>query len=161
VVATRDLTTGAGGSFDVGGVTINLDQLCSRPDVVCPFDVFPTQVRMTQPGSELHLLYVQYKPKGPLASLGNVTLLGNVDSDYDFSIALGIGAAASGSCGLLGVSYATGHIEGNGATPPRGTSLGGEIVTGYAGGCVVAGSGGAVAAGLTVELRIPFSATRL
>ena len=161
IVATHDVVVGAGASFDVGGVTINLDQYCARPDVVCPYDVFPAQVRMTQPGSDLHLLYVQYKPKGPLAGLGSVTLLGNVDSDDDFSIALGIGAAGSGQCGLLAISYATGHIDGNGATTPRGVSLDGEIVTGYAGGCVVAGAGGAAAAGLTVELRIPFSAVRL
>lgn len=161
VLATHDVVVGAGTSFDVGGVTVNLDQTCARSDVVCPYDVFPAQVRMTQPGNDLHLLYVQYRPKGPLASLGSVTLLGNVDSDDDFSIALGLGAAGSGQCGLLAVSYATGHIDGDGAAVPRGLSLSGEIVTGYAGGCIVAGSGGAAAAGLTVELRIPFSATRL
>ena len=158
VVATQNVAVGVGATFDLGGVKVDLDAYCAREDVVCPYDVFPDQVKMTQPGSERHLLYVQYKPKGPLAYLENVTLLGNVDSDDDFSIALGISGAAAGACGLLGVSYATGHIQSNGdPIAPLGLSLTGDIVTAYAGGCAVTGA----AAGLTFELRIPFDATRL
>ena len=159
--ATYNFAWAAGGTFDVDGVAIDLNDWCARDDVVCPFDVFPGQVRMTQPGSQLHLLYVDYTAKGPLAELKEVRLLGNVDSDDDFSIALGIGAAAAGTCGLLGVSYATGHINGDGGDPPKGHSLSGDIVTAYSGGCVLLGNSGAVGAGLTVEFRIPFTATRL
>ena len=160
VVATHDLAVGTGATFDLDGIKIDLDAYCARPDVVCPYDVFPSQVRMTQPGSQLHLLYVQYEPKGPLAELKDVTLLGNVDSDDDFSIALGIGAAAAGPCGLLSVSYATGQIKASALDPERGTSLTGDIVTAYAGGCLVGNSSGGAAAGLTVELRVPFDGVR-
>lgn len=161
VVATQNVAVGVGATFDLGGVKVDLDAYCAREDVVCPYDVFPDQVKMTQPGSERHLLYVQYKPKGPLAYLENVTLLGNVDSDDDFSIALGISGAAAGACGLLGVSYATGHIQSNGdPIAPLGLSLTGDIVTAYAGGCLVGNSSGGAAAGLTVELRVPFDGVR-
>jgi len=161
VVATQTLAWAVGGSFDVEETDFDLQEFCDREDVVCPYDVFPDQVTMTQPGNDLHLLFVTFEPKGPLADAVDVTLLGNVDSDYDFSIALGVQGATNGVCGLLGVSYATGSITTNSADPPKGVSLEGEIVVGYAGGCLVAGTGGALGAGITVELRLPFTATRL
>jgi hypothetical protein len=160
LVATKTLSLAAGGTFDVGGVTVDLSKLCARADVACPSEVFPAVVKMTQPGSDQHLLYVTFNKVGPLGSLGDTTLLGNVDSDDDFSIALGIGAAGIGSCGLLSLSYATGHIDNNGVDLVRGVSLTGRIVTEYAGGCVVSGTGGTVAAGLTVEIDLPITAVR-
>lgn len=160
LVATEQLVRAVGGTFEVDGIKIDLQQLCQRSDVACPDEVFPTQVTMTQPGDQLHLLKVEFNKEGPLGELSETTLLGNVDSDFDFSIALGIGAAAAPPCGLLSVSYATGHIEHDGDDPPRGTSLAGEIVTAYTGGCLVSGEGGAVGAGLTVELRLPFTGVR-
>lgn len=162
-VVTHNLTVAGGGLFDVEGQQIDLGKLCEREDVACPQEVFPAEVKMTQPGDQLHLLYVNFNAEGPLGELKETTLLGNVDSDDDFSIALGIGAAAAPGlpCALLSVSYATGHIEGDGGDPPRGTSLTGDIVTGYAGGCVLLGSGGGAGVGVSVELRVPFSATRM
>jgi hypothetical protein len=159
-VVTKTVSLAAGGVFDVEGVEVNLTDLCAREDVACPSEVFPKEVMMTQPGSKLHLLYVTYNPVGPLKELQEVTLLGNVDSDFDFSIALGIGAAAGGVCGLLGVSYATGHIASDGGDPPVGNHLEGEIVTAYSGGCVLIGTAGTAAAGVTVEIRIPFYGDR-
>jgi hypothetical protein len=159
-VATKTFSLAAGGVFDVEGVPIDLTKLCERPDVACPNEIFPHQVKMTQPGNQLHLLYTTYNKTGPLGELTQQTLIGNVDSDDDFSIALGIGAATNGVCGLLAVSYATGHIFGDSADPPVGNRLAGEIVTAYSGGCVLVGTNGTAAAGGTVELRFPFSATR-
>jgi hypothetical protein len=162
-VVTHDFTVAGGGLFDVEGTQIDLGKLCEREDVACPHEVFPSEVKMTQPGDQLHLLYVNFNAEGPLGELKDTTLLGNVDSDHDFSIALGIGAAAAPGlpCALLGVSYATGHIDNDGGDPPVGTSLSGDIVTGYAGGCVLIGSSGTASAGVSVELRVPFTATRI
>lgn len=160
VVSSQALSLATGGSFDLAGAKIELRELCERGDIACPEDVFPARVRMTQPGSQLHLLYVTFNKTGPLGELTQATLLGNVDSDHDFSIALGVGAAGVGSCGLLKVSYATGSIVDDAADPPRGSELSGEIVTAYSGGCIALGQQASAAAGLTVELRLPFSAKR-
>jgi hypothetical protein len=160
VIATQVASAAAGGEIDIDGFKVDLAALCAREDVACPHEVFPAQVRMTQPGSQLHLLYVEFNKTGPLADIADRTLLGNVDSDQDFSIALGIGGAVAGPCGLLSVSYATGNIIGVG-TPAVGRSLSGDIVTAYHGACLVSGASGSAAAGLTVELRVPFTGTRL
>ncbi len=161
VIATEKIAIAAGGKFTLDGVEVDLRKLCERGDIACPDEVFPKRVNMRQPGNNRHLLYVTFNPEGPLKDIQEKTLIGNVDSDQDFSIALGVGAAANGICGLLSVSYATGHIESEPGDPPVGTSMNGAIVTAYSGGCLLAGSSGAAAAGLTVELRIPFGATRL
>jgi hypothetical protein len=160
LVHTSTVSAATGGTFTVDGVTVDIAELCARESVTCPQEVFPTQVRMTQPLAEQHLLFVTFNPTGPLAEIDEATLVGNVDSDDDFSIALGIQAAAVGTCGLLGVSYATGRIYGATGAQDYGTSLSGDIVVGYAGGCVVSGSGGSAAAGLSVEFRLPFNAYR-
>ena len=160
IIATHKISAVAGGSFELDGVTVDLRKLCERGDIACPEEVFPKMVTMTQPGNDRHLLYVTFNPEGPLKDVKQATLLGNVDSDHDFSVALGVGAAAKGICGLLAVSYATGHIDSEG-DPPMGTSINGDIVTAYSGGCLLAGSTGAAAAGLTVELRLPFSGKRM
>jgi hypothetical protein len=159
-VSRYTLPMAAGGTFKVENITVDLKQMCARGEIACPQDVFPAEVTMTQPGNERHLLYVTYQPKGPLAQVGQATLLGNVDSDDDFSIALGIGGAGAGNCGLLGVSYATGRLQPDLLNSTRAVALTGEIVTAYSGGCAVAGQGGAVGAGVTVELRLPFTGTR-
>lgn len=161
VIATHKISVAAGGTFDLEGKQVDLGKLCERGEIACPNEVFPGQVTMRQPGGDLHLLYVTFNPVGPLKDVKETTLLGNVDSDNDFSIALGVGAAGVGACGLLSVSYATGSISGDGGEPPRGSSLDGDIVTAYSGGCLLAGPQGGAAAGLTVELRIPFTAERL
>lgn len=160
VVANHHLAIGAGATFDLEGAAIDLDATCRRGDVVCPQGVFPAEVVMTQPGRQLHLLYVDFNRYGPLAEVDDVRLLGNVDSDDDFSIALGVGGATNGVCGLLRVSYATGHIDASALNQERGTRLSGDIVTAYNGGCLLLGADGVAGAGLTVELRIPFSAVR-
>lgn len=160
VVDTASYAAATGGDIDVDGVTVNTAKLCSREDVACPQEVFPRSVRMTQPGTKLHLLYTTFNKEGPLGEINDTTLVGNVDSDFDFSIFLGVGGAGAGPCALLSASYATGAIESDGGAPPKGIKMTGHIVTEYAGGCVASGSAGTVAAGVTVRLKIPFIATR-
>lgn len=161
ITDTKTFVLAAGGTFDLDGTQVDLSEMCGREEVACPNEVFPHQVTMTQPGSQLHLLYVTYNKEGPLGDLTDTTLLGNVDSDNDFSIALGIKAAAVGTCGLLGVSYARGHIAsekeitGQGDVD-HGVELSGNIVTAYSGGCILGGA----AAGGTIELKVQFAGTR-
>jgi hypothetical protein len=50
IVATHDVVVGAGASLEVGGVSIDLDQYCARPDVVCPHDVFPAESKRRTAG---------------------------------------------------------------------------------------------------------------
>lgn len=159
VMSKKMITVAQGGSFEVAGISVDVKAMCARGDMACPQDVFPAEVTMTQPGNDRHLLFVTYNRKGPLALVGQQTLLGNVDSDNDFSIALGVGAAGQGNCGLLGVSYATGHITVDPLTQ-RGIGMSGDLVTSYSAGCVAAGQGGAGAAGLTVEFRLPITTLR-
>ncbi len=160
VISTQTVSLAGGGTIEMEGIPVDLAAFCAREDVACPQEIFPKVVTMTQPGSELHLLYITYNKVGPMVNVEQQTLLGNVDSDFDFSIALGVGGALIGPCGLLSVSYATGSITSANTNPPRGVKLTGDIVTAYHGGCLVSGSKGTAAAGLTVELRIPFWADR-
>ena len=159
-IVTKKYALGTGGPLRIGDTDVDLSQLCARDDVACPHEIFPGVVRMTQPGNDQHLLYVAFNKVGPFKELKQGTLLGNVDSDNDFSIALGIGAAANGTCGLLGVSYATGHIDASLADPDKGVKMKGDIIAAYAGGCAIAGKQGAAAAGVTFELIVSFEATR-
>ncbi len=159
-VATKSIAWAAGGTFKVDGQEVDLRKLCERGDVACPEQVFPEQVRMTQPGQDLHFLKVNFNKIGPLKEIKDLTLLGNVDSDSDFSIFLGVGAAANGACGLLSASYARGHIAGDKSDPPIGKSLDGSIVTVYSGACALIGVAAGAGAGLQVELKLPFSGTR-
>jgi hypothetical protein len=156
-VRQHDLIWGAGARFDLDGVSVDLDALCARPDVACPQEVFPGTITMTQPGSDRHLVNLSYNPEGPLASVDEATLLGNLDSDGNLRVFLGVGAAATGSCGLLSVSYATGRVTSDRSLPERGVAIQGEIIVGMAAGCV---SGASAATGLTLELRLAYSATR-
>jgi hypothetical protein len=164
VVASHDLSVAAGGIFKLDGVDIDINKdVCQRSEIACPSEVFPKIVRMTQPGNDLHYLRMAFEKEGPLGKLTDATLLGNVDSHQAFRIELGIKAAALGSCGLLGYSYADGVIrEEPNSDPLRGVEIeDGWITTAYAGGCILAGHAGAVGAGLEVEIKIPFTGKRL
>lgn len=161
VIAQKTLSMGSGGTFVVGGVTIDLKALCARGDIACPSDVLPATVRMNQPGADRHYLQVSFNRKGPLAVLSEAVLGGNVDSTRAFAVFLGVGAAASGNCGLLGVSYANGQLVPDLLLSTRAVALNGQIITGYTGGCVVGSANAAAAAGLTVEFRQPISGLRL
>ena len=69
--------------------------------------------------------------------------------------------ARAGACGLLSGSYARGRIYGDKAVPPNGKTLDGHIVTVYTGACALIGVKAGAGAGLQVEMKIPFSGTRL
>lgn len=151
----------AGGNFQVGQAAIALDGLCSRSDIVCPQNVFPLNVTLTQTDPMLHILAVRVNPKGPLALLPQPSRIGNVDSFGGFAVLLDAGLAGMGTCGLLGLSTAKGTITKDPQDPSRGIALSGEISVGYAGGCVVLGNTmGVTGAGIKVELKLGFSATR-
>lgn len=161
VVANYNLSRAAGGTFSLAGEVVDLREVCDRGEVTCPDEIFPGVVKMTQPGMEGHLLYVDYAMPNQDGKPVSRTLLGNVDSDRDISIALGVGLGGGGACGLLSVSYFNGHVNDNGGDPPIGATLQGDIVTAYSGTCLLAGKGGLAAGALTVEIRIPAFGDRL
>ncbi len=160
VVADYTINRVTGGSFSLEGETVDLRAMCERGEIVCPDEMFPSKVRMSQPGLEMHLLYVSYAHPGPDGKSAKHTLIGNVDSDWDMSVALGAGITGGGPCAMLSYSYFGGHIEATGDNPPMGTGLAGDIVTSYSGACLLGGTKGAAAGGLTVELRMPVSGHR-
>ena len=161
-VSTADLAMNGGGNFKVEQATIELPALCSRTDFVCPQNVFPLEVTLTQPDPMAHMLGITINKKGPLALLPSPTLIGNVDSFYGFAVLLGAGAAGMGTCGLAGLSTAHGTILQDPRDRSRGYLLKGSIDVVYGGGCVVLGNNmGATGAGLTVQLSVPFQADRL
>ncbi len=149
------------GTFTLGTTTLNIRDVCARSDLACPQDVFPGQVTVTQPGYDMHLLFIDHGLKGPLSAVGNDRLLGNVDSSHEVAIALGVGPAGQGSCGLLGVSYATGQIQLDPNVPIRGLGLtGGRVTTSYSAPCLMGSKDPTGVANLTVEFDLPMSATR-
>lgn len=151
----------SGGSFQVGQAAISLGGLCDRSDIVCPQSVIPLRVTLTQTDPMLHLLVLRVNPKGPLALLPQPTRIGNVDSVGGFAVLLDAGLAGMGTCGLLGLSVAKGTITRDPQDPSRGIALQGDIAVGYGGGCVVQGNtAGVTGAGVKVELKVGFSATR-
>jgi len=161
VVASYNLSRAAGGSFDLDGKAVDLREMCNRGEITCPDEIFPGVVKMTQPGVDRHLLYVDYAMPNKDGDPVKRTLVGNVDSDWDMSIALGVGLGGGGACGLLSVSYFNGHVHDDGGDPAMGISLSGDIVTAYSGACLLAGKGGLAAGALSVEIRIPTFADRL
>ena len=161
VVASYNLSRAVGGSFDLAGEAVDLREMCDRGEVTCPDEIFPGVVKMTQPGMDRHLLYVDYAMPGPDGAPVSRTLVGNVDSDWDMSIALGVGLGGGGACGLLSASYFNGHVNDTGVEPPMGATLQGDIVTVYSGACLLSGKSGLAAGALTVEVRVPTFADRL
>lgn len=160
-VSAADLSMNSG-SFKVEQATIQLPALCSRSDFVCPQNVFPLEVTVTQPDPMLHMLRVGINPKGPLALLPEPTLIGNVDSLDGFALLLGVTATGVGPCGLLGASTAHGTILQDPRDRSRGYLINGTVDVAYGAGCVVLGNNvGATGAGLTVKLSAPFQADRL
>lgn len=156
------------GSFTLGSVSIDVEQLCARMDIVCPKDVFPPEIMLTQPQNDHHILFATYSRKGPLAAVSDSTLLGSMaragtDMGLSFAIALGVGSAGQGACGLLGVSYATGKLR-KGPLPedPQregGVAMQGTLVTSYTAGCIAGAQAGVE--GLSVELQMGFRAERM
>ena len=49
VVANHALSRVAGGSFSLEGETVDLREMCARGEIVCPDEIFPGLVRMSQP----------------------------------------------------------------------------------------------------------------
>jgi|GEM_PF-6542492 len=167
--STYTLSARYGGAFVVEGQTYDLTEFCSRDQVVCPWDVLPEVVTMTQPTQANHLLEVTFNPEGPLAYNSDGTLVGNVDSNDDVLIPLDVNGAAiiaagsngAGMCGLVGGSFAQASIKGDGGTPAKGTTMNGELITIYTAGCVAGNSDGAVEASVTVKVSVPFRADAL
>lgn len=155
-----------GARFTIGSVSVDVNELCGRKDIVCPQHVFPAQIILTQPQNDRHILFTTYSRKGPLAAVNDPTLLGSMasmDSRLSFAIALGVGSAGQGACGLLGASYATGNlVKGPLPEDPQiegGVSMDGTLLTSYTAGCVAGAQAGLD--GLSIALQMKFSARRM
>lgn len=205
---TYDRTLDAGGgTFDVpltpdGNEMVTFDLNCSDPNVVCPSEVWPSQVSFRQDNEEFtHRVFLQVPRQecmgdlvAPAASecgagtlnpncedvcTGDVTTVlreafGTIrDDESGFDVLLGAGVASNGiNCAMLSVSVAQGDLVTTGAAETEdwlATDVtNGEVVTGYAGGCLWAQNAGtpaepsveAVVIGASIELRTSYTATR-
>ena len=174
--AVYERTIGAGGgviTIDHNGDPFEFNLACERPEVVCPSEVWPATVALSQREPNF--------PHRMFASLPNQTCVGEVrpppidscgpgtpNEDCDdvcqgevrttvqdrfglinnagtkFDLLLGAGAASNGvNCLLLGLSVAKAELTtvGNASTGDWEAiqMTNGEVITGYAGGCLWAG----------------------
>jgi len=173
-VYTQELGV-AGGAFTIDheGQPITFDLDCTRPEVVCPSEVYPASVGIEQRNAEYpHRIFLQL-PRQTCsgetvapdpAECGANTLnpdcedvcMGEIVTDSTehfgvineagdhFDVFLGAGVATNGvNCALLGISATNGDLINIGVEMEEdweSTAIeNGEVVVGYAGGCLWAG----------------------
>lgn len=197
----------AGGTFDIpltpdGDETVSFALDCDDPNIICPSEVWPSQVSFRQDDEEFtHRVFLQVPTQEcmgelvspPAAECGDGTLnpdcedvcdgevasvqreaFGTIrDDESGFDVLLGGGVATNGiNCAMLSISVANGELVTSGAAQTENwvaTNVSnGEVITGYAGGCLWATNAGtaeepevrAVVIGAAIELRTGFTAAR-
>lgn len=200
-VYTQQLAA-TGGTFSVvhGGKTYPFNIDCTRPEVVCPSEVWPTRVTLSQRDANYpYRMWVTIPVQecsgrqvpADKASCGTGTLNPDCKPVCDgtittrsadafglireggngFDLLLGAGVATNGiNCALLGISVAKAdlvNIGTAGTTNWQATEMNnGQVKTGYAGGCVWAGTVGAdgkpeaLVLGASVEISTGFGGGR-
>jgi hypothetical protein len=159
-------------------ITYNVD--CSRELIVCPSELLPPVVTITQTRvnpRQVSVEITEQECRGEVAEgmcTGTVverttTRNGTITADgTGFTIILGGGVVVAGSCALLAISVANGDLvtSGSGSTLRADSIANGELITAFAGGCLVAGMADldpgieAAAVGATIQLRSTYTATR-
>lgn len=165
------------------GMPVSYSVDCARDLVVCPSELLPATVTLVQPRTDprsLELQVTESECRGGTVDGGacvggtlvehTTTRQGVISGDGgSFTIVLGGGAVATGSCALLTLSLAEGDFVVSGApgmTRADGIT-GGQLTTAFGGSCLLVGTAGldpaveTAAAGASVALRSSFTATRI
>jgi hypothetical protein len=191
-----------GGQFVVahGGENITFEVDCTRPEVICPSEVWPADVAIRQDHSRYtHRIYLSVprqtcpqrtvQPEADECGEGTLNpdceevcpvevvtqmreAYGEIDNDErGFRFLVGAGIATNGvNCALLSLSVAQGDVATSGSAETEDWTVtdvdNGEVVTGYAGGCLWAhdidtdGSIEAAVLGATLTITTGFDAVR-
>jgi hypothetical protein len=171
----NETISATGGTFtiDHAGTAFAFDVDCSRPEVVCPSEAWPSEVTASQRDARFpHRMWVTLPKQECVGTLvepaaetcGAGTTNPECDSVCDgevvtrmrdtfgvitedgssFDLFLGAGIASNGiNCAMAGISVARADLDTSGAAESndwRAESMSsGEVVVGYAGGCLWAG----------------------
>ncbi len=154
-----------GGIIDLGDAQLDLSKACAYENVHCPSEAFWQQVAIDQP-----LMDLETNDNPWLLRIVNLTTGqdsyamergGVVGEKGKYSILLGLGATAVGSCGLLAASVADGTFALDARGEPTGEIVDGRVITAYSGACLLPGlQTGDVLAGATIKLSTRYTGTR-
>lgn len=141
--------------IDVGGVEVDMDQVCELEGVHCPSEIYWSEVGLDQP------YFDRESGKNPwLVKVTNLSSYayqpevgGLVNRQGDMTLLLGLVAAGIPPCGLLGTSISTADFALDADGEPTGELVNGRIKTAYAGGCLFPSDDAMVGATVTFETR--------
>jgi hypothetical protein len=165
------------------GMPVSYTVDCARDLVVCPSELLPATVTLTQPRTDprsVRLEVSESECRGGEVVEGECTggtlvehtstREGVISSDgRSFTIVLGGGAVVAGSCALLTISLAEGDFvtSGSAGALQADAIMNGTLSTAVGGGCLLVGMADldpgleAAAAGGSVTLSSSFTATRV
>ena len=142
------------------GRTIDIADFCWRMDAVCPHQVLPDQLALLQPAGDSRL-FASFAMRGPLAELRDRNALAGQLTGNDLVIPLAVGAATTGTCGLLPNSgVLASAFAPSGIASERASTMQGRVKVAFDGLCLAVGGNGDLLSGDYVELSVAFSATR-
>ena len=139
--------------IDVGGVEVDMDEVCELDGVHCPSEIYWSDVGLDQP------YFDREEGKNPwLVKLINLSTYayqlevgGLVNSQGDMTLLLGLVASGAPPCGLLGSSVSTADFVLDDEGSPIGELINGRIKTTYAGGCLFPNDDAMIGATVTFE----------
>jgi hypothetical protein len=139
--------------IDVGGVEVDMGQVCELDGVHCPSEIYWSEVGFDQP------YFDHASGKNPwLVKVINLSTYayqlevgGLVNSQGDMTLLLGLVASGVPPCGLLGASISTADFVLDVDGVPTGELVNGRIKTTYAGGCLFPNDDAMVGATVTFE----------
>ena len=146
--------------IDVGGVEIDMDEVCDLEGVHCPSEIYWSSVGIDQPyfdgPSGKNPWLVQVVNLNQLAH--QLQVGGIVNSKGDMTLLLGLDAQGTPPCGLLGASVSTADFELDVDEEPTGRILNGRIKTVYAGACLFPNDDAML--GATITFQTTFTGER-
>jgi len=139
--------------IDVGGVEVDMDEVCELEGVHCPSEIYWSEVGLDQP------YFDREAGKNPwLVKVTNLSSYayqpevgGLVNRQGDLTLLLGLVASGAPPCGLLGTSISTADFALNVDGDPTGELVNGRIKTAYAGGCLFPNDDAMIGATVTFE----------
>ncbi len=147
--------------IDVGGVEIDMDEVCDFDGVHCPSELYWSEVGLDQP------YFDREEGKNPwLVKVLNLSTYadqlevgGLVNRQGDLTLLLGLMTTDAPPCGPLGASVSTADFVLDLDGEPTGKIVNGRIKISYAGGCLFPNDD--AMAGATVSFQTEFTGQRI